>query len=132
MDVPLSLSIKLSTFNDYYRVRGWMVYHDFLGAWLFNPCTSLTFKSLNENCSSLQSIHINTGTGKAREFLKGAEGYYQFPPNLRDQVATKLHHISAFNRDSKNLTTVIVHTVALKNGVYVLKCYGFTAKKQLL
>ena len=89
-------------------------------------------KSLNENCPSLQSIHINTGTGKAREFLKGAEGYYQYPPNLRDQVATKLHHISAFNRDSKNLTTVIVHTVTLKNGVYVLNCYGFTAEKQLL
>ena len=67
-------------------------------------------KSLNENCPSLESLHIKARTKDAEEFLKGFENYYCYP-NLRELIVPKLKHISAFIRDSKSLTTLIVHSV---------------------
>ena len=81
-----------------------------------NPAHSIQvqalLKSLNENCPSLESLRIKARTLVAREFhkLRNFEDYYCFP-NLRELVVPKLHHISAFTINPKNLTTLVVHSV---------------------
>ena len=67
-------------------------------------------KSLNANCQSLESLHIKARTKDAEEFLRSFGKYY-CSPNLRELIVPNLKQISAFIKDSKSITTLIIHSV---------------------